>query len=379
MVRWLEPSAAKLAPADSSNHADACSTCTAPPLTEAQVREWRERKCCAVDGVWPAELVARVAADASAIFRGSTAARGATDLQPDGYATTALGHNAMAFPCGRSAALNEATLHPRLLAAVAQLLGKEQVSDLRLTQSEAWLKSSLAQEPNHDQRMHCDFPNHTLTMPPADDSLPEAVSMLAFWDDVVDVGGATYVVPRCGQDDPAYQHPLVSMPGVAFANDEPVPYIDSRDAAETFFATHDPSVAEFRESLYTREEAVRFHVGTILFYQQDTWHRGSPLKDGADRVVQNITFKRADVEWITNWNDGWGKTMYDDGMPLRRILATASLDQRAVLGFPVPGHRYWTKGTIEAVQARYGPLGMDVAPYKAALVESLSSTTAPRL
>eukprot|EP01044_Picomonas_judraskeda_P001271 COSAG03_NODE_72_length_14536_cov_62.546336_15_plen_121_part_00 len=91
--------------------------------------------------------------------------------------------------------------------------------------------------------------------------------------------------------------------------------------------------------------------------------RGSPLMEGADRVVCNITFKRADHEWITNWNDGWGKTMYDDGMPLRRLIATASLDQRAVLGFPAPGHRYWTPGTIEAVRARYGPLGMDLAPY----------------
>jgi hypothetical protein len=281
----------------------------------------------------------------------------------------------MAFPCADSHALNEATLHPRLLAAVAQLLGEDGVAGLRLTQSEAWLKSSVAQEPNHDQRMHCDFPNHTLTMPPAHDSQPEAVSMLAFWDDVDEVGGPTYVVRRRGVDDPAYQQPPVHMPGVAFVNGEPVPYIDSRKAAEEFFAAQDPVVAAFRQSLYDREEAVRFRIGTILFYQQDTWHRGSPLKDGADRVVQNITFKRAGAEWITNWNDGWGKTMYDEGMPLRRLMATASLDQRAVLGFPAPGHRYWTPGTIEAVQSRYGPLGMDMTPY----VQALFSTTAARL
>ena len=262
MVRWVEPSAAR--PFDSDPQSKAV------PLTEAQVREWRERKCCAVDGVWPAQLVARVAADASSIFRG--ASTGAA-LQADGYAATALGRNAMAFPCGRSPALNEATLHPRLLAAVSQLLGEERVAGVRLTQSEAWLKSSTAHEPNYDQRMHCDFPNHTLTMPPAEDSQPEAVSMLAYWDDVDDVGGPTFVVPRRGDDDPAYQQPLTCMPGVAFANGEPVPYIDSRESAEAFFVAHDSTVAAFRQSLYEREEAVRFHVGTILFYQQDTWRK----------------------------------------------------------------------------------------------------------
>ncbi len=61
---------------------------------------------------------------------------------------------------------------------------------------------------------------------------------------------------------------------------------------------------------------------------------------------------------------GWAWKMYRRGMVLERLIARASVDQRCVLGFPAPGHAYWTPDTIEAVGARYGPLGMDMAPYR---------------
>ena len=34
------------------------------------------------------------------------------------------------------------------------------------------------------------------------------------------------------------------------------------------------------------------------------------------------------------------------------------------LGFPPPGHAHWTPERLEAVRARYGPLGMDMTPYQ---------------
>ena len=33
-------------------------------------------------------------------------------------------------------------------------------------------------------------------------------------------------------------------------------------------------------------------------------------------------------------------------------------------GFPAPGHAHWTPERLEAVRARYGPLGMDMTPYQ---------------
>ncbi len=52
---------------------------------------------------------------------------------------------------------------------------------------------------------------------------------------------------------------------------------------------------------------------------------------------------------------------------MERLIAQASVDQRCVLGFPAPGHAYWTTETIAAVGARFGPLGMDMRPYHSAL------------
>ena len=49
-------------------------------------------------------------------------------------------------------------------------------------------------------------------------------------------------------------------------------------------------------------------------------------------------------------------------------MAQCTVDQRAVLGFPQPGSSYWCEETLEAVEARYGPFGMDMAPYRDALL-----------
>ena len=49
-----------------------------------------------------------------------------------------------------------------------------------------------------------------------------------------------------------------------------------------------------------------------------------------------------------------------------RLLAESSVEQRGVLGFPEPGHAYWTRGSLDAVQARLGPFGMDLSPYEEA-------------
>jgi hypothetical protein len=43
--------------------------------------------------------------------------------------------------------------------------------------------------------------------------------------------------------------------------------------------------------------------------------------------------------------------------------------QRGVLGFPPPGHPYWTAETIAATAARH-PFGIDTAPYERGLADA---------
>ena len=334
----------------------------APPaaervLTDDQVASWRERGFTLVDGVLPDALLGRVREAASALFpeAGSEEAEAVHDFGSMGR---------LVFP-SESEAFNEATLHPRLLLAVAQLLGVE-TRALRLTQSELWPKYGRRARrggvaDNDDQRMHCDYPNHTLTHPPAWES-PEAVEAILYYDDVETCGGATALVPREGPRDPAYADPLVRMPGVA-----ELTWVNDRASAEASLAREAPEVAAWRaEHLYPREVRARYRSGTLLLYRHDLWHRGTPLTRGARRLAQNLTFRLAPAEWISTLHAGWAWAAYRPSKVLERLIATASVEQRCVLGFPAPGHPYWTAETLAAVTARYGPLGLDPSPYEEA-------------
>jgi hypothetical protein len=327
-------------------------------LTPEQIASWRERGFALVDGVLPGELLERVLGEVADAFPapGSAEAAAVTDFG-------SLGR--MAFPAA-SEAVNALTLHPRLLGAVGELLGEDTIR-LRLSQSDLWPKygrsrRSGQERDNDDQRIHVDYPNHTLTHPPPWDA-PEAVEILVYLSDVEGCGGATAVVPRTGPDDPAYAWPIVDTPGVG-----DFPWINDRESAEAWLRKEAPEVARFRaEHLYPRELRVRYGVGTLLLYRHDTWHRGTPLRPGALRLAQNLTFRRARSEWISTLQPGWAWAMYRPSRVMERLLARGSVEQRCVLGFPAPGDPYWTRQTLAAVRARFGPLGMDLTPYEAAL------------
>ena len=327
-------------------------------LAEEQLRSWREQGFVVVDGVFPEVLLARALADANEAFpaAGSVEAEAWNDFGGGGR---------MEFPAS-SDAVNEMTLHPRLLGAVAQLLGVA-VDALRLTQSDLWPKygragRSGAERDNDDQRIHVDYPNHTLLHPPAWDA-PEAVEILVYLSDFSNTGGATAVVPRAGADDPAYAWPMVGTPGVGA-----LPWLNDRASAEDYLQREAPELAAWRaEHLYPREVLLGFSVGSVLFYRHDTWHRGTPLRPGARRLAQNLTFRKAESEWVSTLQAGWAWAMYRQSQVMERLIARASVDQRCVLGFPAPGHAYWTPQTLAAVEARYGPLGMDLSPYAEAL------------
>ena len=59
--------------------------------------------------------------------------------------------------------------------------------------------------------------------------------------------------------------------------------------------------------------------------------------------------------------------MYRRDKLMEKLVAEATVEQRSVLGFPPPGHKYWTPETLLAVEARYHAFGIDMTPYRAAL------------
>jgi len=130
-----------------------------------------------------------------------------------------------------------------------------------------------------------------------------------------------------------------------------------------------PEMYEFRKKLYEREMLVKFTRGTVLLYRHDVFHRGTPVNTNKYRIVQNLVYRRSDVVWITTWSQGFARSMYGDGKRFvpESIIGKSTPEQRCVLGFPAPGHRYWNQVTLDAVCARYELFGFDKTPYEVAL------------
>ena len=331
--------------------------CELPGLLKAeQVEQWQAEGYTLVSGLLSGELIATLRQAALDKFPApdSEAAAKIADFGSSGDLT---------FP-SQVAALNDVTLHENLLAAISQLLGVP-VSELRISQSDLWPKygryDKTGIQDNSDQRIHVDYPNHTLAHP-APWSRPEAVELILYLSDFEDTGGATAVVPRNDEDDPAYRWPIVDSPGIGDLR-----YINDKATAEVYFAQQRPELAEWRQMLYEREKHTAFNQGDILFYRHDTWHRGTPMKPGKLRLVHNMTFRKANCEWISTLHIGWAWKAYRDNKFLERLIAGSSLRQRAVMGFPQPGCDYWCEETLVAVEARYGMFGMDMRPYREAL------------
>lgn len=322
-------------------------------LTSRQIEIWRSEGAVLVSELLPRPLVDRIRHLAELEFPapGTEEAFAVRDFGSGGR---------FVFP-SKYLEFNQLTLHERLVKAVAALLDVEPMS-LRLTQSDLWPKyghTSKDSRDNQDQRVHMDYPNHMLVHPPPWPS-PAAVELIVYFSDARDCAGETSFIPRRGDEDPAYQTPYRHSPGMG-----EYPFINDRSAAEQYFRDRAPDIGEFRASLYARECIADFRPGDVLFYRHDVWHRGRPLVPGSMRLAQNLTFRRADAEWISLLHPGWSWSMYSSDQRFERWLASASVLERTLLGFPPPGHSYWTSETLAGVTARYAPFGFDPSPYQA--------------
>ena len=268
-----------------------------------------------------------------------------------------FGSNGMLeFPCIYDS-INQVTLSENIIKCAEQLLNEE----VRLLQSDAWSKyggnKTDDSKNNRDQRIHVDYPNNTLVHP-SDWYTPDAVAMIVYFDNYEEIGGGTAVVPRDSKNDENYNWPIINNPGVAG-----LPWENDKDSIEKILEKDYPDVYNFRKELYKKEKVVHYKPGTILFYRHDIWHRGTPVNLGQVRRVINLAYRRESCDWLTTWNPGWARNMYDKTFYLEKLITKSSVKQRNILGFPKPGHKYWNKNTLNAVDKRYKPLGFDISPY----------------
>lgn len=228
--------------------------------------------------------------------------------------------------------LNRLTFHPDLVDAVARFLGSD---DLHLYKTELWVKYAGAVD--YDQPHHHDYGNHSLLVPKRSDPARQVTTFLLL-SDVTEEDGPTKVVPL----DVSNEFPYV-------------PGHDTGTGADWNVATVDPR-------LFEAEVSVVGPAGTLFMYRTDILHRGSQITgEGRSRVVLLSDYQvwgdrwTGKLAWPNHTNrQGWNETM---------VRATPR--ERALFGFPMPGHSYWDDQTITDVGRRYP--GMDMAPYRHAL------------
>jgi hypothetical protein len=219
----------------------------------------------------------------------------------------------------RDGALNNISTGPDLVDAARRIVGTE---DVFLTQSVIWAK--YAGRGDWAQRLHADYLNNSLVVPSEEPGFRQMASILYLEDVTLDLG-PTYVVSRTL----SREQPLVP-------------------------ATLPPDAVPH---LYRAEQPVLAKAGTIMLYDMQLFHRGSRLlADHGVRLTFHNVFRGAGLEWM-----GW-QAWPHEGLKgeLRQFVEQATVEQLTVIGFPKPGHAYWTERTLDGVQARYPKLDMSV-------------------
>ena len=311
-----------------------CQPGEAPPLTPEQVGRFRSAGALVLDGLWPADLVAAATLQAEARYP-------APELLPPGfqipYGTSPAPRNHIRFPMEPSVlgALNEITVHPRILAAAAQLLGTD---DLRCTQSNILPKYGEVPggSPDVDGQLHHDYGANMFVAPPRQS--PDAVVCILYLSGTgAETGGPTNFV---------FQEGAATFDRSAVAGG-----VDNGAIVlgEDVMATK-----------YEIERSVQYAPGTCLLFRIDTWHRATKNLPGQRRLTQHIILRCAEAEWVQS--DCWVPRFAE--MPGSDFVGKLSVRQRSALGFPPPGHPCWSVQAIEAAARRYP--GFDPAPYAAA-------------
>jgi hypothetical protein len=225
----------------------------------------------------------------------------------------------------RSRSLSRLPFHDVVLELATSFLGTD---DLRLYMSVVTAKYAN-QSSGYNQLLHADFPNHSILVPQLDERYPQ-LELFIYLTDVSTANGATRMVSlRKTTDVPIERHTL--------------------------------SYAEYPE-LYEDPGEASGPAGSIVAYRPDVYHRSVDLTGpGACRIMMHVSYRPADAEWsqYQAWAfKGFSPEWHD-------FVQASGPRELALLGFPRPGHPYWTEESIVRVNARYP--GLDMTPWRAAL------------
>jgi len=221
-------------------------------------------------------------------------------------------------------------VHPRVVELAEALLAE---SDLRIYGAEAWAKYTGAAD--YDQNLHRDYLGHTILVP-SDAPGCQQVEMFVYLNDVPDGLGPPHLVSRARTTD------LSAMPNW-------YPSFDGAGSEGGSVATRG------RPDLYEAEVSAAGPAGTVIAFEQGTFHRGTKLTAprGA-RYSMHLCFRPAAAEWGQRL--AWAAHAFEPEW--NRFVPRASARQLQLFGFPPPGHPFWTDDALAAMALRYPGLDL---------------------
>ena len=286
-------------------------------LTNSEQAQWEVDGWCLAEGVLPPGTIAAARAVLPSLV--PTAEEFADDVDPARNEPFRIdSHRVMLrFPFEDSA-LNDIVVHDRIIDLAEQLLG---LADLRLYQ--AMLSAKYGEAALSDEQLlHVDFGNHTLVVPRHEPGYQQ-LEMFVYLSNVTAETGATRMVSRRLTPDIPVERTYLSQ-------------------------------ADYGQ-LYEAEVPASGPAGSILAYRPDVYHRGVRMTaPRTARYMLHVSYKPAATDWLGSHalpNAGEDLSWY-------RFVQSATVRQLTVLGFPAPGHPYWTPKTLAGVAARYPMLDL---------------------
>lgn len=297
--------------------------------TKSDIETWRRDGGVLIRGMLTDGSFAACAKDMDALYGERAPEDGtALSLKVEGQIGAFSGEqfrnfDDMPFDC--SPALNLLGLDPAIIALARDALGTD---DVRLYQSHSWAK--FTGEADFDQTFHCDYKNHTLTVP-SEEEARRTINMMIYLTDVTDAHGAIHYVPK-PESDKLTDLDYEMFPG-----------------------------PEYQDILKAKELSGAAPAGSVFAYGIDVYHRGTNLTlPGGHRHTLTASYKAAGNDMI-----GWSAWPYTFAKRWDLIFDNATPDQLSCLGVPQPGDPFWTEKTLRQTKVRWP--GWDDQPYRDAL------------
>lgn len=290
------------------------------PLGPDAVARWHTDGWCLLEGLFSRDEVDAAVAEVQGYFPSAAqvAAGEAADFDLSWDTPKPV------FPF-RGDACNALALHDSLIDLADTLLGTDQV---RLYQGTLSAKYTGSHD-DYEQLLHADYGNHTLVVP-RDDVGYQHLLLFVYLSDVTPDLAATRIVSRTLTGDIPVERTYLAIDRYA--------------------------------DLYAAEVPACGPAGTVLAYRPDVYHRGTALRAAASsRFLLHVAYKPAH----TDWAGFHAFPVHGESRAWHRFMRRATPRQLVALGFPEPGHPYWTEVTLRGVGARYPDL--DMSPWSAAL------------